>query len=459
MEINRSTTSHRSQATTRSQPRRPGPRPQADTSRQDVIRRSEPDTGSTSATARAATRMVRGLGEAFGRPRHEGTAEAAGGAVGRAAGEVGRRAGEAHDMTARLTSSLWGGSYRTMDGERHHHPKNLASYVPQGRIAMDESWRRTALGPIIGADGRVDVSRLNADMFRQLTPEQRRVFMQEMGRHEMPVSQSTPGGLTSAPNNVNGAEAVRNMMWASGDSTAFAQAWAAAPGSTRNLGQYQPPTISELTGPSRGVTDLDRERREQTAMAPEMARVLAENMGTVMQEMSANGGGYERPELEQAGRVVQRYMETHAGEDPQRAQECVRTMLESLDGSGLQQTPRNVGTATGVILGGMQHHFARIHEDDEARKNALTAALGGAGALAGALGPFGALVGAGLSVAGSMAGTSMESRNYQSLALQQRADAKLRWENESTRPAGWTETDALVASAALQTAVDANGLP
>jgi len=451
----------RSQAATRTAARRASAAPPADRSRQDVISRSAPETGSTTATARAATSLVRGLGENFGRdsaarPAGETAGRALGRAAGEVAGDVGARVDQAgrqqQNVARRMMAGMFGGQYTTVEGERRHVPDDVSRYVPQGQVGGYEPWRNTSLGPIIGQDGRLDVSRLTPEMFRGLSAEDRRLFMQNMGQVEMPALVTAADGRTGAPSNVNGAMAIRNMMWASGDSTAFAQAWAAAPGPVGNLGQYSPLDPGVLI--SRGVP-----ANREWVMPPRMAAVLGENFGTVMQEMSANGGGFQQPELQAAGGLVQRYMETTAGEDPARAQESVRTLLRSMNSSGLEMTPDNVGTATGTILGGMQRHFQAIHDSDEARNNALSAALGGLGAGVGVLGPFGALVGAGLSAAGSIVDATAEARDYQPQAYQQRAAIRRQWQNESTRPETWSQDDVGVAIDALETAVNANGMP
>lgn len=446
------TASRRSQAPARSQSRQPASTtPAADRSRQDVVSRTVRETGSTSGTARAASNVIRGLGEAFGSP-----VTRAGQAAGRALGEAGRSLGEATgrglgEATGRSigeVASRVAESGAAQSGPRHD--TGGLRYVPQGQVGMHESWRGTAVGPAIGHDGRLDMSRVTPEMFRTLSPEQRRVFMEEMGRHEVAVFQSLPDGRTGAPNNVNGAEAMRNVMYASGDSTAFAQAYAAAPGPTRNLGTYVPPTIHEIAAPVLGVGP-----RPQPEMSPAMDRVLAENLGTVMQEFSANGGGIQGTELTTANRLVQRYIGAQAGEDPARAQECVQTMLRSLDGSGLQMTPDNVGSTTGVILGGLQSHFRAIHDSDEESKNAMAAALGGLGAGVSVLGPFGALVGAGLQIAGTVAGRS-ESRDYESLSNGISVNVRRGWRNQP--PAGWSENDVNTAMTSFDIAVDAGNV-
>jgi len=299
--------------------------------------------------------------------------------------------------------------------------------TPHARIAMHESWRGTSLGPIIGEDGKLDLARLTPEMFKSLGPNNRRILMDMLGTQEIEVSRRTAEGGTRR-GRLNGATALAGMMWASGDSTAFAQAFGAAP------------------------------ERVLPFLSANGTRILtAENMATIMREMASSRGQYEPGELNAMGSLVQKYLERNAGSDPARARASMEQLLRAVNGSGMDPTTSNVGVVTGSIISGMLKHFDAIRASDTTRNNIINGMFDGVTAAAGGFGPWGAAVGAGLVGLRTIYNEANPPRDYTEVANRLQGAIQLDWLQGVNVPPGWSREDIHNALHWIQTTILNNG--
>jgi hypothetical protein len=149
-------------------------------------------------------------------------------------------------------------------------------------------------------------------------------------------------------------------MWASGDSEAFAMAFAANPD------------------------------RITPFLSGNGARVLtAENMALIMREMRGSDGSYKPSELNALGDVVGKYLEYNAGKDPQAAKRAVEQLLVAVKSSGLPYSPENAGVVSGAVVAGMLKHFENVKASDELRNNIVGGVADAIGTVVGNLGPWG----------------------------------------------------------------------
>jgi hypothetical protein len=327
------------------------------------------------------------------------------------------------------TSDIDGVRGTTLSAPPRHTPTGgeWNSVVPRARIGLHESWRNTALGPIIGDDGKLDLSRLTPEMFKNLGPDNRRVLMNILGRETVDASTQTADG-TRRNERLNGATAVAGMMWASGDSTAFAQAFAAAPERV----------LPHLSG---GGT-----------------RVLtAENMATIMREMSSSDGRYEPAELNALGSLVQKYLERNAGEDPARARASMEQLMGAINRSGMDPSTSNVGVVTGSVISGMLKHFDAINASDTTRNNIVNGMFDGLTAAAGGFGPWGAAVGAGLVGLRTIFNEANPPRDYTEVANRLQGAIQLDWLQGRNLPPDWSREDMHNALHWIQTTILNNG--
>lgn len=308
-------------------------------------------------------------------------------------------------------------------------------------IEMHPSWADTSLAGAM--DGNtLDLNRVTPEMLKDLSPTNLNLFMDSyLGSRELDVVMYNGAGdrITGSgalwwaddSSSFNGATAMAAKMWASGDSEAFAQAFAAAP---EHVLEY-------LTGNG--------------------SRVLtAENMALILNEMQAsaqttNGRGeFDPGELDAMGTLVQRYLELNAGDDPERVAQAIQDLMGEVSAT-MEFTPENAGVLTGTLVAGMLKHFDAIEASDEQRNRIVNGVAGMLGAASGALGPWGAAVGAGIAGLQAIYNEVDQPREYQDVATRVQGAVELEWAQNP--PAGWTEQDIDIAFRWLRLTIHNNG--
>lgn len=308
-------------------------------------------------------------------------------------------------------------------------------------IEMHSSWTDTSLaGAMDGST--LDLNRVTPEMLKDLSPTNLNVFMDSyLGSREFDVVMYNGAGdrITGSgalwwaddSSSYNGATAMAGKMWASGDSEAFAQAFAAAP---EHVLEY--------------LTDNG-------------SRVLtAENMALIMGEMqasaqTANGPSeYDPGELDAMGTLVQRYLELNAGDDPERVAQAVEDLMGEVSET-LEFTPENAGVLTGTLVAGMLKHFDQIEASDEQRNRMITGVAGVLGAAAGAFGPWGAAVSVGISGLSAIYNEVDQPRDFEEVASRLQGAVQLGWLQNP--PEGWSEDDVQTAVIWVETTILNNG--
>lgn len=271
-------------------------------------------------------------------------------------------------------------------------------------------WAGTSLGPAM--DGNVlDLNKVTPEMIKDLSPSNLNAFMDVwLGTRELDVSVN--GRNTS----LDGATAMAALMWASGDSVAFAKAFAAAPEKV----------LDYLTGNG--------------------ARVLtAENVALIMGEMGAsanywNGENrvYDPGELDALGSLVQIYLEKNAGDDPDAVSDAVLQLIGEASCT-LELTPENAGVLNGVLVAGMIKHFDAINASDSTRNDIIGHLSGTIASAAGGFGPWGAVAGTAITALNGIYQTANPPRDFSEVANRIQGAIQLDWLQEP--PAGWSEVD------------------
>lgn len=308
-------------------------------------------------------------------------------------------------------------------------------------IEMHSSWADTSLAGAM--DGNtLDLNRVTPEMLEDLSPTNLNIFMDSyLGSRDFDVVMYNGAGdrITGSgalwwaddSSSMNGATAMAGKMWASGDSEAFAQAFAAAP---EHVLEY--------------LTDNG-------------SRVLtAENMALILSEMqasaqTANGSSeYDPGELDAMGTLVQRYLELNAGEDPERVAQAIEDLMGEVSET-MEFTPENAGVMTGTLVAGMLKHFDAIEASDEQRNRIVNGVAGVLGAASGALGPWGVAVGAGIAGLQAIYNEVDQPREYQDVATRVQGAVELEWAQNP--PEGWTEQDIDIAFRWLRLTIHNNG--
>lgn len=287
-------------------------------------------------------------------------------------------------------------------------------------------WADTSLGPAM--EGNVlHLNRITPEMLRDLSPSNLNGFMDTwMGGREFSVS------VNGHNTDLDGATAIAAMAWASGDSVAFAKAFAAAPEHV----------LDYLTGNG--------------------ARVLtAENMALIMREMAASadywsGGtaGFETGELDALGDLVQIYLEKNAGEDPQAVVDAIEQLIAEV-GCSMPFTPENAGAFNGVLISGMLKHFDAINASDATRNSIVNGLAGVTGTIAAGFGPWGVAAAAGISALNSIYQGANPPRDFEEVANRVQAEIQLQWLQHP--PEGWSPADVGTAIDWTNTTILANG--
>jgi len=287
-------------------------------------------------------------------------------------------------------------------------------------------WANTSLGPAM--EGNVlHLNRITPEMLKNLSPDNLNGFMDTwMAGRDFSVS------VNGRNTELNGATAIAAMAWASGDSVAFAKAFAAAPDHV----------LEYLTGNG--------------------ARVLtAENMALIMREMGASAdywsgkkAGFETGELDALGSLVQIYLEKNAGDDPQAVVAAIEQLISEV-GCSMPFTPENAGAFNGVLISGMLKHFDAINASDATRNSIINGLAGVTGTIAAGFGPWGVAAAAGISALNSIYQGANPPRDFQEVASRVQAAIQLEWLQHP--PAGWSREDVGVAIDWTSTTILANG--
>lgn len=308
-------------------------------------------------------------------------------------------------------------------------------------IEMHPSWADTSLATAM--DGNtLDLNRVTPEMLKDLSPTNLNVFMDSyLGSRDFDVVMYNGAGdrITGSgalwwaedSSSINGATAMAGKMWASGDSEAFAQAFAAAP---EHVLEY--------------LTDNG-------------SRVLtAENMALILNEMQASAQSADGPaqydpgELDAMGTLVQRYLELNAGDDPERVAQAIEDLMGEVSET-MEFTPENAGVMTGTLVAGMLKHFDAIEASDEQRNRMITGVAGVLGAAAGAFGPWGAAVSVGISGLSAIYNEVDQPRDFEDVASRLQGSVQLDWLQNP--PEGWSEDDIQTAVIWVETTILNNG--
>ncbi|WP_202840543.1 hypothetical protein [Luteimonas saliphila] len=289
-----------------------------------------------------------------------------------------------------------------------------------------DSWANTSLGAAM--EGNVlHLNRITPEMLKDLSPSNLNGFMDTwMAGRDFSVS------VNGRNTELNGATAIAAMAWASGDSVAFAKAFAAAPEHV----------LDYLTGNG--------------------SRVLtAENMTLIMREMSASAdywdgskAGYETGELDALGDLVQIYLDKNAGDDPQAVVDAVEQLIAEV-GCSMPFTPENAGAFNGVLISGMLKHFDAINASDATRNSIINGLAGVTGTIAAGFGPWGVAAAAGISALNSVYQGANPPRDFEEVANRVQAEIQLQWLQHP--PEGWTSSDVGNAIDWTNTTILANG--
>lgn len=303
----------------------------------------------------------------------------------------------------------------------------IASATIHSSIALHPSWNEPPLDGCFDDQGRLVLSRLTPERFKRLSPTHRKALMDILARTEVEVSSTSANGR-SGRGRANGATAVAAVMWASGDSQAFAQAFASSPAQV----------LPHLSGGG--------------------ARVLtAENMALILREMASSGGKLEPPELDALGSLVQKYLEHHAGKDPQRARAAMEQLMRAIASSGLEATPANAGIVTGIVIAGMLKHFSAIGASDNERNNVVNGVADGIAAVAGSIPPWGPVVAVGVIGLRTLFNSGFKPRDYSEVATRMQGAIQLDWLQGHNVPPGWSRDDTQDALHWIQTTILNNG--
>ncbi|HJR73047.1 MAG TPA: hypothetical protein VJ806_05345 [Luteimonas sp.] len=320
------------------------------------------------------------------------------------------------------------------DPNRHEvEPNEVRSVQYQGndgKIEMHPSWRNT---PLAGAmeGNTLDLSRVTPQMLRDLGPTNTNILMDSyLAGREVDI-RITNGNGSQHTTEVSGATALAMQMWGSGDSVAFAKAFAANPEAV----------MPYLTGNG--------------------ARVLtAENIALIMREMqgsatSATGrGGYDPSELDALGTLVQTYLQRNAGEDPAKVRQAVEQLIGEINKT-LEFNPQNAGVVTGALISGMLKHFDQIEASDEMRNNIIGGVADTLGAAAGGFGPWGAAVGTGIAALKGIYLAANPPRDNAEVASRLQGAIQLEWLQYP--PQGWSRDDVQDAVNWVNTTILNNG--
>jgi len=303
----------------------------------------------------------------------------------------------------------------------------INSAVIHSSIEMHPSWNAPPLDVCFDSQGRLQLSRLTPEIFKRLSPSHRQQLMSILARHQVEVTVQSAEGRSSR-GRANAATSLAGVMWASGDSQAFAQAFAAAPAQV----------LPHLSGGG--------------------ARVLtAENMALILREMAASGGKLEPHELDALGSLVQKYLEHHAGKDPARARAAVEQLMRAVADSGMEATPANAGVVTGALISGMIKHFDAIKASDEERNNMVNGVADGAAAIAGSIPPWGPAVAVGMIALRTAFNSGFKPRDFNEVASRMQGAIQLDWLQGQNLPPGWSRDDIQDALHWIQTTILNNG--
>lgn len=308
-------------------------------------------------------------------------------------------------------------------------------------IEMHSSWADTSLAGAM--DGNtLDLNRVTPEMLKGLSPTNLNIFMDSyLGTRDFDVVMYNGAGdrITGSgalwwaddSSSINGATAMAAEMWASGDSEAFAQAFAAAP---EHVLEY---------------------------LSDNGSRVLtAENMALIFNEMRASAqtadgrSEYDPGELDAMGTLVQRYLELNAGEDPERVAQAIEDLMGEVSET-MEFTPENAGVLTGTLVAGMLKHFDAIEASDEQRNRMINGVAGVLGATAGAFGPWGAAVSVGISGLSAIYSELDQPRDFEEVASRLQGSVQLGWLQNP--PEGWSEDDVQTAVIWVETTILNNG--
>jgi hypothetical protein len=305
-----------------------------------------------------------------------------------------------------------------------------------GTQVMHESWKGTSLSGAMNGN-TLDLNRVTPQMLKDLSPDNRKTFMGILGAKKFDVEvyngagKLKSGGLIfGRTSKVDGATAFAMKMWASGDSTAFAKTFAAAPEKV----------MPHLTGNG--------------------SRVLtAENMALIMNEMrtsqTASGKpGYDPAELNAMGSLVQKYLERNAGKDPAKNKAAVEQLMREVNRT-MPFTPENAGVFTGTLISGMMKHFDQIKASDEQRNRILNGVFDGVAAGAGGFGPWGAVAAVGVVGLRTIYNEADRPRDFTEVANRMQGAVQLEWEQNP--PKDWSPDDLAKANRWIQHAILNNG--
>lgn len=285
-------------------------------------------------------------------------------------------------------------------------------------------WAATSLGGAMNGNV-LDLNKITPEMIKELSPTNLNLFMDTwMSNRDLSVK------VNGSSTELNGATAIAAMAWASGDSVAFAKAFAASP---ENVLEY-------LSGNG--------------------ARVLtAENMALIMSEMSKSAdfgkdAGYEVGELDALGSLVQIYLDKNGGDDPAKIASSVQQLISEISCS-MEFNPKNAGALNGVLVSGMLKHFDAINASDATRNNIIGGLAGVASTISAGFGPWGVAVAAVISGVNSIYQGANPPRDYAEFASRLQAQLQLNWLQHP--PEGWSSADVGTAIDWTNTTILANG--
>lgn len=339
----------------------------------------------------------------------------------------------------------------------------LAASDPCDRMALSRtevklhpSWRETALGPSMDADGHLDVDRVSADQLLGLSSSQRKTLMALLSRTTVQSAKIRPDGSEVSavalramrlgrPVKLNAASALLLKTLLTGDREAALKLLAATPPEAVGIARHQPIMKDLVSGD--GLRKLLREMR-QAAFAVEPSH-LPEDQRRSLETV-------EPSELNTLGTVVH-FALSRGAKDQELDLDALAKMGASIRDAVGEDSVDDVGIMMGVLVAGL----AKLHQEQSGMERLIKTGTQGAG---NQLWAWSFLAGSAAGVVGVLAVTSYQllsgvefgSMNYQDVANRLRNEVEVHW--MQNHPENWSTTDVHHAVLWVRKVLDANSV-
>jgi len=260
--------------------------------------------------------------------------------------------GKPAETAATATEPRRHGVHHTQESDhfigRSSRAGGLGYRHPEGVVDIPSAWGETSVGPAIHSGDRLNLQAVTPEMISGLGPSNRRSLLDGLpdgDRNTTYRTEDANGNSTEHSRREDLATTTARRMYASGDSSAFAETFAARPESV----------LPWLDARSSGV--------------------LTDNMDTILSDMRATGGIIDEREQRALGSLHESYLRTHGGSDPGAIQGSMQDLLRKYTergltdpaGSGLgsREFAEQYGVLTGSMASGMARYMENVGFDQE----------------------------------------------------------------------------------------------